>query len=86
MATVVGPFSSCSAPPLRRAHDDDVEVFLMHQQQVPQCDRPYKGQFLDGILLLRLLSSRHAGSGGSDDDDDTVRRRRLCAPTRDGQY
>ena len=60
--------------------------FLTGQQQVSQCVRPYQGPFLDGRLLLRLLSSWHAGGGGGggDDDDDTVRR--LHAPTRDGQY
>ena len=38
--------------------------YLMCQQQVPQCVWPYQGPFLGGRLLLRLLSSRHAGEGG----------------------
>ena len=60
--------------------------FLTCRQQVPQCVRPYQGPFLDGRLLLRLLSSRHAGGGGGSDEDDNRRRRRLRAPIRDGRY
>ena len=79
--------SSCSALPLRRAYDDDMRSFLVHQQ-VSQCVQPDQGPFLDG-RLLRLLSSQHAGG---DDDDDMVRliakqtMRRIRTPTLDGWY